>query len=165
MLYLVDANVLIRAHEDYYPLDRVPQFWQWLEQEAAGGRIKMPFEIHNEIAVSTGALSSWICLPQIKETLILDEEVDSDSLDRVLTEGYGRDLTDSDLEKIGNDAFLIAYALGASDRVVVTKETPRPRAVRANRKIPDVCDTLRVRWMRDFDLYRTLRFTTTGVAS
>ncbi len=26
-LYLVDANVLIRAHEDYYPLDRIPQFW------------------------------------------------------------------------------------------------------------------------------------------
>ena len=162
MLHLIDANVLIRAHEDYYPLDRVPQFWQWLEREAVAGGIKIPFEVHHEIAVSTGPLREWICHPEIKEALILDEEVDSDLLDRVLTQGYGENLTDSDLEKIGNDAFLIAYALAASDRVVVTKETPRPRAVRANRKIPDVCDALQVQWMRDFVMYRTLRFTTAG---
>ena len=29
-LYLLDANVLIRAHEDYYPVDRIPPFWTWL---------------------------------------------------------------------------------------------------------------------------------------
>ena len=162
MLYLIDANVLIRAHEDYYPLDRVPQFWTWLEQETMAGRIKMPFEIHNEIAVSTGPLRDWICSKDIKEALVLDEEVDTDLVERVLTEGYGAHLTDSDLEKIGQDPFLIAYALAAADRAVVTKEMPKPSARRANRKIPDVCDTLNVRWMRDFDLYRTLKFTTAG---
>ena len=162
MLYLLDANVLIRAHEDYYPLDRVPQFWQWLEQQAAADRIKMPFEIHNEIAVSTGPLKDWVCNQAIKEALILDEEADADLVERVLTEGYGDNLTDSDLERIGQDALLIAYALVAENRVIVTKETPRPRALRANRKIPDVCDALQVRWMRDFDLYRTLQFTTVG---
>ena len=162
MLYLIDANVLIRAHEDYYPLDRVPQFWTWLEQEAMAGRINMPFEIHNEIAVSTGPLRDWICSKDIKEALVLDEEVDTDLAERVLTEGYGAHLTDSDLEKIGQDPFLIAYALAAVDRAVVTKEMPKPGARRANRKIPDVCDTLNVRWMRDFDLYRTLKFTTAG---
>jgi hypothetical protein len=160
---LIDANVLIRAHEDYYPLDRVPQFWTWLEQEAIAGRIKMPFEIHNEIAVSTGSLRDWICSKDIKEALVLDEEVDADLAERVLTEGYGANLTDSDLEKIGQDPFLIAYALAAEDRAVVTKEMPRPGAQRANRKIPDVRDTLNVRWMRDFDLYRVLQFTTAGL--
>ena len=162
MLYLIDANVLIRAHEDYYPLDCVPQFWTWLEQETMAGRIKMPFEIHNEIAVSTGPLRDWICSKDIKEALVLDEEVNTDLVERVLTEGYGAHLTDSDLEKIGQDPFLIAYALAAADRAVVTKEMPKPSARRANRKIPDVCDTLNVRWMRDFDLYRTLKFTTAG---
>ena len=48
-----------------------------------------------------------------------------------LTQGYGENLTDSDLEKIGEDAFLIAYALAAEDRVVVTKETPKPSRQRA----------------------------------
>lgn len=162
MLYLIDANVLIRAHEDYYPLERVPQFWTWLEQQAIADRIKIPFEIHNEIAVSTGSLRDWICSKEIRETLVLDEEADADLVETVLTEGYAANLTDSDLEKIGQDPFLIAYALAAEDRAVVTKETPKPSARRANRKIPDVCDTLNVRWMRDFDLYRTLQFTTAG---
>ena len=162
MLYLIDANVLIRAHEDYYPLDRVPQFWAWLEREAAAGRIKMPLEIHNEIAFSRGPLRDWICEPHIKQALILDEEADKDLVNRVLAKGYGENLTDSDLEKIGEDAFLIAYALAAEDRVVVTKETPKPSKQRANRKVPDVCDTLHVKWMADFDLYRVLAFTTAG---
>ena len=160
MLYLIDANVLIRAHEDYYPLDRVPQFWTWLEHEALVGNIKMPFEIHDEIAVSRGPLKEWACRQDIRDSLILDEEVNTELLELVLTDGYGDDLTDSDLEKIGRDPFLIAYALAMEECVVVTKETPKPSAQRANRKIPDVCDTLNVPWMRDFDLYRELNFTT-----
>ena len=160
MLYLVDANVLIRAQEDYYPLERVPQYWTWLENEALVGNIKIPFEIHDEIAVSSGPLREWICGQDIRESLILDEEVNAELLEQVLTDGYGDNLTDSDLEKIGRDPFLIAYALAMEDRVVVTKETPRPSAQRANRKIPDVCDTLNVRWMRDFDLYKELNCTT-----
>ena len=160
MLYLIDANVLIRAHEDYYALDRVPQFWEWLEQRALADQIKMPLEIHNEIADSRGPLRDWICQQKIKKALILDEEADADVLDRVRREGYGENLTDSDLEKIGQDPFLIAYACVAMGRVVVTKETARPSAQRSNRKIPDVCDGLQVQWMRDFELYRELNFST-----
>ena len=157
---MIDANVLIRAHEDYYPLERVPQYWTWLENETLVGNIKMPFEIYDEVAVSSGPLREWICRQDIKESLILDEEVNAELLEQVLTDGYGDNLTDSDLEKIGRDPFLVAYALAMEDRVVVTKETPRPSAQRANRKIPDVCDSLNVRWMRDFDLYKELNFTT-----
>ena len=162
MLFLIDANVLIRAHEDYYPIERVPQFWRWLEHEARAGRIKMPLEIHNEIADSRGPLRDWTCRREVKEALVLDEEVDADVLDQVLRDGYGEDLTEVDLEKIGNDAFLIAYAMAERDRVVVTKEVSRPRAVRSNRKIPDVCNTLDVECVHDFELYRRLNFSTAG---
>ncbi len=124
------------------------------------GRIKMPLEIHNEIAISRGPLRDWICERHIRQALVLGEEASAELVDRVLSEGYGEDLTDSDLEKIGEDAFLIAYALAEEDRVVVTKETSKPSKQRANRKIPDVCDTLQVKWMTDFDLYRVLAFTT-----
>ena len=95
MLYLIDANVLIRAHEDYYPLDRVPQFWTWLENEAITGQVKMPFEIHDEIAISRGPLKDWICSQDIRQALILDEEADDDLVNHVLAEGYGENLTDS----------------------------------------------------------------------
>ena len=160
VLFLIDANVLIRAHEDYYPIDRVPQFWPWLEQEARANRVKMPLEIFCEIAVSKGPLGDWICEPEVKKVLVLDEEIEPDSLDEVLTEGYGDNLTEVDLEKIGNDAFLIAYALAERDRVVVTKETSRPKKVGGNRKIPDVCNALNVDCVNDFELYRRLNFST-----
>ena len=160
MLYLIDANVLIRAHEDYYPLDRVPQYWQWLEEQASKGTIKMPFEIFIEIASSRGPLSEWIREDLVREALVLHEELDQGTVDHVLSDGYGKNLTDSEIEKIGQDPFLIGYAILAENLVVVTKETSRPNAQRANRKIPEVCDTLKIRWIRDFDLYRRLQFST-----
>ena len=160
MLYLLDANVLIQAHEDYYPLDRVPQFWDWILSAGEAGHAKMPFEIHGEIATAEGALKDWICTEEAKKKLILDEEVDQNTVDKVLAEGYGRGLTDNDLEKIGQDAFLIAYALAIADRTVVTKEISKPKALKGNRKVPDVCDHFKVKWMRDFDFYKVLNFTT-----
>ena len=163
MLYLIDANVLIRAHEDYYPLDRVPQFWQWLEQQALNGRIKMPFEIYDEVAGSSskGPLKDWISRQEVRKALVLDEEADADLLNQILADGYGRDLTDLEIEEIGRDPFLIAYALAAEEyRTVVTREASRPKAQRANRRIPDVCKSLGVKCIRDFDLYRELGFTT-----
>jgi hypothetical protein len=40
-LYLLDANVIIRAHEDYYPVDRIPKFWSWLLDMATVNVIKV----------------------------------------------------------------------------------------------------------------------------
>ena len=37
MLHLLDANVLITAHNQYYPIDQVPEFWGWLQHQAASG--------------------------------------------------------------------------------------------------------------------------------
>jgi hypothetical protein len=159
LLYLLDANVLIRAHEDYYGLDQVPQFWEWLLDTAEAGRAKIPFEIHDEIAIGSGPLPDWICEARAKKALILNEEVDADHFDMVMR-CYGTSLTDSDLEKIGRDPLLIAYALASADRIVVTKEVSRPSKKGANRKIPDVCNDLAVRWMTDFEFFRTLDFTT-----
>jgi len=158
MLYLLDANVLIRAHADYYPIDRVPQFWDWLLDQAKAGHAKIPFEIHSEIVVSDGPLTDWVSDEENIKHLMLDEEPTPDVVETVLSNGYGQDLTDSDLEKIGQDGVLIAYALAAAERTVVTKETSRPAAQRGNRKIPDVCGALGVPWIRDFDFYKTLDF-------
>jgi hypothetical protein len=41
-LYLLDANVLIDAHNKYYGADMVPEFWAWLLHCAANGTIAMP---------------------------------------------------------------------------------------------------------------------------
>jgi Domain of unknown function (DUF4411) len=52
MLYLIDANVLITAHNDYYPIDGVPEFWDWLLHQATIDTVKMPLEIYEEIKLA-----------------------------------------------------------------------------------------------------------------
>ena len=158
-LYLLDANVLIRAHEDYYPIDRLRPFWDWLIGEAQAGSTKIPFEIYNEIKPpEESSLRGWIKDKKVASALTLDEEVDGKILNRVLRQGYAPELTDDELVQIGRDPFLVAYALMQPGRAVVTKEVSRPGKERANRKLPDVCETMGVPWMDDFQFYRERNF-------
>lgn len=81
MLYLLDANVLITAKDSYYPLDTVPEFWEWLEHMALQGRVKIPVEIFEEIRegpkkVGADLLYAWIQQAHVRRALVLDEAVD-----------------------------------------------------------------------------------------
>ena len=155
-LYLLDANVLIRAHEDYYPIDRIPQFWLWLLQQAESGVIKMPRVIFDEVTPPPGPLADWLKRPDVKEALVLDEP--TSGVNHVIDHGYAPDLNDVEIVKVGKDPFLIAAALAGSDRVVVTREVSKPSMTRANRKVPDVCATFGIVSISDFRLYSILNF-------
>lgn len=158
MLYLLDANVLITAHNTYYPIERVPQFWEWIIDNAENGRIKIPYEILKELEAGTrkDTLSEWV--KTNRKTLLLDEDVDKLFVNKIIEQGYASDLTDDETHKLGRDPFLIAYAMAESDRCVVTLETSSPRKQRANRKIPDVCDQLNIRCIDTFAMLRALDF-------
>ena len=158
MLYLLDANVLIRAHGDYYPIDRVPPFWEWLVSEGNNGHAKIPFEIYDEIANGNDLLAQWVKEKDTRDALVLDEEVDGDAFNRVLDEAYAPDLTDTEMEEAGRDPFLIAYALMGEDRCIVTKEVSKPSKTRGRRKVPDACNILDVPWMNDFRFYQERNF-------
>lgn len=157
-LYLLDANVLIRAHEDYYPIDRIPRFWDWLIEMAEQGNIKMPQQIYNEVAPFSGLLPEWLRLAHVRDALILDEATSANSVQQVLAHGYAPDLTDVELEGIGQDPFLIAAALNGPHRIVVTREGSKPSAERANRRIPDVCGAFSIDAITEYELYRRLEF-------
>lgn len=163
MLYLLDANVLIDANNFYYPIDRVPEFWDWILANAANNLIKMPVEIVEE--VSNGRkddeLVMWIKDKDNRGVLQFDEEVDLLLVQQVVDDGYADDLKDDEVGQLGRDPFLIAYALlKPGDRCVVTTETSKPSWKRQNRKIPDVCNTLGVPCCNTFDLNRELGFST-----
>lgn len=158
MLYLLDSNVLIRANEDYYPIDRIPQFWDWLVAEGSEGHVKVPLEIYNEIVPATGPFKNWITSGVVKDALILGEEVDTLIFNQVLDNAYAPDLTEDELEEAGRDPFLVAYGLMAQNRVVVTKETSKPTQKRGRRKLPDACDIMGVLWMPDFRFYSERNF-------
>lgn len=161
MLYLLDANVLIEADRDYYPLDRVPEFWSWLRHEAVAGNLKVPPEMYEEVTAGNGALVEWLKQPTIKRDLLLAEQPDPELVTQVVSIGYAPDLTDIELDRIGRDPFLISYALTQpAARWVISNESSRPKAQRANRKVPDVCNAVHVECRNTFFLIRALDFHT-----
>lgn len=156
MLYLLDTNVFIDAKNWYYPVDRVPQFWDWIVDHAKSGKVKVPYEIMQEIEAgsSQDELSKWA--KANRRTLLLNEQANEALVDHVRTQGYGSNLTTTELATIGKDPFLMAYALvDKAQRCVVTTEASKPKRKRANRHIPDVCDQLGIIHMNTFRLIRS----------
>ena len=166
MLYLLDANVLIDANRDYYSLERVPEFWEWLENGGVNDRIKIPLEVYEEVRDGDDELADWTKQEQIKRALLLQEEVDVSLVSYATDQGYASDLTDDEVVKIGRDPFLIAYALkDRENRCIVTTEVSKPRRSRANRHLPDVCRDLGVGSCNTFEFARALDFSTRWNAS
>ncbi len=165
MLYLADANVLITANNLYYPIDRVPEYWEWLAYMGNQGHVKMPFEIFEEVKdgpkdVEKDLLFAWLQDDANKNALLLDEKAAPGLVQKVIAEGYAPDLTDDEVEQIGRDPFLIAYGLAAEGRCVVTVETTAPKKQRQNRKVPDVCKLMGVSCCNPFEFNRALGFRT-----
>ena len=144
MLYLLDANFLIDAKRDYYPIHRIPEFWDWLAYLGEQGIVKVPREVYEKVTdAKDDDLADWLRIN--RDALLFDEDADPQLVDYVIGHGYAVDLTDDELEKLNEDPFLIAYALTEiAQRCVVTTERSKPSKERANRHIPDVCDDLGV---------------------
>lgn len=165
MLYLLDASVLITANNSYYPVDSVPEYWEWLTHMGQSGHVKMPFEIFDEVKdgpddVDKDLLFAWLQDDVNKKALLLPDAVDPELIQKVIVKGYAADLTDDEVEQIGRDPFLVAYALSDEDRCVVTVETSSPKKQRQNRKLPDVCNSFGQVWCNPFQFNRSLGFST-----
>ncbi len=161
VLYLLDANTLIDANRDYYGIGQVDEYWDWLIHFGEQGCIKIPMEIYEELRAGSDALAAWAKQVETETALKFAEEVDIGHVRRVTEEGYAADLTDIEIEEIGRDPFLIAYALfDVENRVIVTTERSKPRAQRKNRKVPDVCAQFGIRACNAFTFGRELGFRT-----
>jgi hypothetical protein len=113
-----------------------------------------------EVGRKGDLLLDWIKDASVRKDLGLDEGVDVLLVQRVVYEGYAADLTDTEIEELGRDPFLIAYALAGPERCVVTSEVSKPSTKRQNRRIPDVCASLSVPCYGPFQLNRALGFHT-----
>ena len=166
VVYLLDANVLITADRTYYPMTRVPEFWQWLLYQAESGRAKIPREILEEVLRGkqpgrSDPLLDWIHSDNVKSSLLLPGEPIMTLVRRVVEEGYGRELTEDEVQRIGRDPFLVAYALeDPSRRRIVTAEVSKPSRERANRKIPDVAGDFGILTGDPFEFTHELDFRT-----
>ncbi len=163
VLYLLDANVFIDANRDYYPIERVPELWDWLIEMSELGIVKTPQEIYEEIVLPLPTrpdrLVGW--LRDHRDALLLNDVVGVELVAHVAEQGYADDLTENEIEQIGRDPFLIAYALAdIQGRCVVTNERSRPSQTRANRHVPDVSRGFNVRCINAFTLIQELDFRT-----
>ncbi|MEK9505184.1 DUF4411 family protein [Gaopeijia maritima] len=160
-VHLLDANVLIDANRDYYPIDRVPEYWEWLEFQCLMGHVKLPVEIYEEVKGGSDAVASWVKDRTRRSSLLLDAEPDPNLVQRVVAAGYSSDLTETELIKVGRDPILVSYALARPGAFcIVTTETSKPSKQRANRKIPDVARDVGVRTCSPFEFMRELDFRT-----
>ncbi len=172
MPYLLDANVLITAHDDYYPIDRIPQFWEWIIYHAKQGQIKVPFEMIAEVkagqpkrdaANQDDELFRWLRQNNHEKDLLLNASADYLAVNRVFKYGYELPQPSLDeLNKVRKDPLLIAYALARQGTTIVTLEAKQENATdamkRHKRKIPFVCRKLGIRCIDTFDLIRELDF-------
>ncbi len=161
MIYILDTNVLIDANRDYYPINRIPEFWEWLVFMGNAGFVKIPIEIYEEIKEGKDELASWAKLPEVSSALLLTEEADPSLVSFVVENGYASDLTDDEFDILGRDPFLLSYAMrDNTNRCIVTTEVSKPKAQRANRHLPDVCGALNINCCNTFKFIKDLNFST-----
>jgi hypothetical protein len=123
----------------------------------------MPLEIIEEVKAGSkenDLLVEWIQNDGNHDALLLNEDVDPTLVQHVVNNGYANDLTDDEIEQLGRDPFLVAYAMGGDGRCVVTTEVSKPSKRRQNRRVPDVCTSLRLQCCNTFELTRALAFRT-----
>jgi hypothetical protein len=165
MLHLLDADTLITGDRTFYPMKRFPVFWNWLLFHGTTGNIKIPQEQYDEITAGKGELVERLREKEKLDSLLLPGAVDAALLTRVTQQGYATDLDEDEVIAVGQDPFLVAYALvSPSDRMVASFENSAPSKTRANRKVPDVCATFGIKCINLFGLIEVLDFTTDWVA-
>lgn len=159
MIYLLDADTVIKVDNRYYPPKRFRPVWDWLEKSAVEGKIKIPIEQFEEILAGRGDLVDYLKQKEIRDSLVLVEDANPELVARVTYSGYAEDLNEAEIGQIGRDPFLISYGLAdPANRKVVTFET-RANKQRQNKKVPNVCDALGVGCIDFFQLLDELDYT------
>ncbi len=103
----------------------------------------------------------WSKRAEVKKALLLKESAEQDLVSRITYGGYLPNPTDDEIKKMGNDPFLLSYALGdLENRCVVTTEISKRSIKGAGAKIPDVCEKFDIRCINSFQLIRELDFKT-----
>jgi hypothetical protein len=146
-IFVIDADALIHAYRyDFPPNGKHDGFWEWLDILAITFNIVIPESVLKEIKDGNDGL--FELLRKLKNLKNAPTQSSLINLPDVL-KAYGS-LTEIDVEIIGSkaDPYIIAHAIGLN-AAVVTNEIPEPgRTAPRNRKIPDICDSLKVNCIR-----------------
>ncbi len=155
MAYLLDANVLIRAKNEYYGFDLCPGFWEWLDLSAERGEVLSVEAVYDELAPQADDVAEWVRQrPEMFMTATADVVAAVQSVntwamaDTQFTAAAKNDFASA------ADSWLVAHAL-AGDHVVVTHEL-LGRYRRNIIKIPNAANQFGVRHVQPYLMLREL---------
>lgn len=151
-VYVIDANVWIRIWRNHPP-DIWRAFWGQLDATIAGGTIRSPEEVREELAKGTDGLVETL---RVRNGLFapLDDQL-MDSMAEVMARCPS--LTDISGERNRADPFVIALARRDGGKVVSDERPKKPTETRL--RIPDGCQEFGVPCLKWFDFLREIGWT------
>jgi len=154
--YWLDADVLIRAKNEYYAFDFAEPFWQFLEQKGAEGVVASCRAVYDELQKQEDQLKAWATQQHGNGFFWEpDEQVQAiyGTIGDYVAANYKAEFSAPFLA--GADAWLIAQA-SVHGGVVVTIEKSEPASNKP--KIPDIARQFGVQTAGPFAVLRTLGF-------
>ena len=154
--YWLDADVLIRAKNEYYAFEFGETFWQFLEQKGAEGIVASCRAVYDELQKKEDELKAWATQQQGNGFFWEPDEQVQATYGRIgdyVAANYRPEFSAPFLA--GADAWVIAQAT-VHGGAVVTIEKPAPDSHRP--KIPDIARRFDVQTADPFAVLRTLGF-------
>lgn len=140
-VFVLDANVLIDLGI-WLPIPLHSVFWAKFQQSLAKGEWALLDVVADEIRYDKD-LKQW-CADQKQAGLM--RSISDDHRNRAVEINNRYKMIDDTTGNSTTDTYVVAYA-EANNMTVFTRETHRENSTKLY-KIPDVCDALKVSWIR-----------------
>lgn len=154
--YWLDSNVFIQAKNGPYGFDILPDFWIWLEQQAALGILCSSMKVYDELTEGNDELATWIRERRESGLFVLPDAQVQAKFREIADYVNGHyDNANCGLFLGRADPWVIAHA-SQDGATVVTHET----LVGSNSKkvkIPNVCNHFAVLWVDPYGMLRDLK--------
>jgi len=152
--YCLDANVLIKAWNEYYSPKFFPEYWNLLNKLGEKEIIFLPEMVSEEITRTEDDLAIWLKTSNIPIRKITEPV--TICLQRIYSQNaLHKQLVDNIKQRSLADPWIIAHALN-ENAIVVTKENKETALNSKRIKIPNVCENMGIRWINDFELMQEL---------
>jgi hypothetical protein len=153
--HLVDANIFITAHRQYYPFDLAPSFWDQIIEKASD-KIVIIEKVDKEIVKGKDLLTDWYESHKSSFTLLTIPEKEiltsySKIINSINVNKQYKQSAKDEFAMIA-DSWLCAYGL-AYDYTIVTLEKFDPDA-RKRIMIPNVCIEFGIKYIDLFNFMR-----------
>lgn len=162
--FVLDANVFIEAHRNYYSFEFCPAFWDCLTQHFHNANLLSIDKVRAELLdisklehEEPDTLYHWTLASPTGMFVSSSDQALADAYNEIIAwvssrsqffEGAKEDFAAK------ADGWLVAYA-HVHGRTLVTQEVPDPR-IKKRVPIPNVCQRFNVPYLNTFDMLRKL---------